>query len=145
MPVFANGLPLCQFSATLPLDYHSDHWSVVWIRSSNDNLIKSARVAEIQDRKGTPFDFFLWTLSTNQRAGFSALDQSEASILARSSDSVESQVTQSTATVPLECHSDHCNATRNKFKPKYATPLPLCQSSATLSLDCHLTTGVPLE
>ena len=145
MIIHVTGLQLCQFSATLPLDYHSDHWSVVWIRSSNDNLIKSARVAEIQDRKGTPFELFLGTLSTNQRAGFSALDQSEASILARSSDSVESQVTQSTATVPLECHSDHCNATRSKFKPKYATPLPLCQSSATQSLHCHLTTGVPLE
>ena len=104
MPVFANGLPLCQFSATLPLDYHSDHWSVVWIRSSNDNLIKSARVAEIQDRKGTPFEHFLRVLSTNQRAGFWALDQSEASILARFSESVESRVIQSTATLPLESH-----------------------------------------
>ena len=141
----ATGLPLCQFSATSPLDCHSDHLSVIGITSCNNNLVKYTPVAEIQDRKGTPFELFPRVLSTNQRAGFSALDQSEASILTRLSDSVESQVIQSTATVPLGCHSDHCNAIRNKFKPKYATPLPLCQSSATLSLHCHLTTGVPLE
>ena len=52
---------------------------------------------------------------------------------------------QFSVTLPLQCHSDHCNATRSKFMAKYATPLPLCQSSATLSLHCHLTTGVSLE
>ena len=47
--------------------------------------------------------------------------------------------------LPLQCHSDHCNATQSKFMAKYATPLQLCQSSVTLLLHCHLTTGVSLE
>ena len=44
---------------------------------------KTHPLAEVQDRKGTPFEYFRRVLSTNQRPGFRALDQSEASISAR--------------------------------------------------------------
>ena len=67
---------------------------------------KNTPVAEIQDRKGTPFDHFFEVLSTNQRAGFSALDQSEASISARFRASVKTEPIQFTVTLPLECHSE---------------------------------------
>ena len=80
-------------------------------------FVKNTPVAEIQDRKGTPFEHFPRVLSTNQRAGFVALDQSEASILARFLASVRFEAIQSTATLPLECHSDHSCATGLDFMP----------------------------
>ena len=43
---------------------------------------KTHPLAEVQDRKGTPFEYFQRVLSTNQRPEFRALDQSEASIFA---------------------------------------------------------------
>ena len=42
-----------------------------------------SRLAQVKDRKGTPFENFLRDLSTNERPAFQALDQSEASISAR--------------------------------------------------------------
>ena len=76
---------------------------------------KNTPVAVIQDRKGTPFEHFPEVLSTNQRAGFLALDQSEASISARFWASVESEPIQSITnsikmdqcranSVPMQCH-----------------------------------------
>ena len=76
---------------------------------------KNTPVAVIQDRKGTPFEHFPEVLSTNQRAGFLALDQSEASISARFGASVESEPIQSITnsikmdqcranSVPMQCH-----------------------------------------
>ena len=133
----ATGLPLCQFSATSPLDCHSDHLSVIGITSCNNNLVKYTPVAEIQDRKGTPFELFPRVLSTNQSAGFSALDQSEASISTRFPGSVESKAIQSSATLPLECHSDQSSANAPNFMPVYANGLPLGRQCPTLPLHCH--------
>ena len=45
--------------------------------------VKNARLAQVQGRKGTPFENFLRDLSTNEKPAFRALDQSEASVLAR--------------------------------------------------------------
>ena len=45
--------------------------------------LKIHRLAEVQDRKGTPFEYFRRVLSTNRKPGFWALDQWEASISAR--------------------------------------------------------------
>ena len=64
---------------------------------------KNNPVAVIQDRKGTPFEHFPRVLSTNQRAGFLALDQWEASISSRFWAFVESQTIQCITTLPLEC------------------------------------------
>ena len=134
MIIHVTGLQLCQFSFTLPLDYHSNHWNVTGIRSSIMIFVKNTPVAEIQDRKGTPFEYFLRVLSTNQRAGFGALDQSEASISARFFASVNFEAIQSTATLPLECHSDHSCATETD-------PVPLRPKSRPMRpIDCHFAT-----
>ena len=45
--------------------------------------VKNAPLAQVQGRKGTPFENFLRDLSTNEKPAFWALDQSEASIAAR--------------------------------------------------------------
>ena len=51
---------------------------------------KDTGVADFYDRKGTPFEHFRRVLSTNQKPGFRALDQSEASISAKYSASAKS-------------------------------------------------------
>ena len=65
---------------------------------------KNTGVADFYDRKGTPFEHFRRVLSTNQKPGFRALDQSEASISAKYSASAKFESTQCTATVPLQSH-----------------------------------------
>ena len=119
---------------------------------------KRTPVAETQDRKGTPFEHFPRVLSTNQRAGFYALDQSEASISVRFWASVESEAIQCTANLPLECHSDQSSANEINFISKYATGLPSYQVNATLTnekpmesisgqfmpFDCHSANSLPL-
>ena len=45
--------------------------------------VKKTRLAQVQGRKGTPFDHFLRDLSTNKKPAFHALNQSEASVSAR--------------------------------------------------------------
>ena len=45
--------------------------------------VKIIQLTQEQYRKGTPFENFLWDLSTNEKPAFWALHQSEASILAR--------------------------------------------------------------
>ena len=45
--------------------------------------VKNAQLAQVQGRKGTPFEYLLRDLSTNEKPAFRALDQSEASVLAR--------------------------------------------------------------
>ena len=101
----------CHFATWPPLKPQECHWD--WV--INYELVKNTLVAEIQDRKGTPFEYFLRVLSTNQRAGFGALDQSETSISARFLASVRFEAIQSTATLPLECHCDHSRATQTKI------------------------------
>ena len=74
------------------IDDQSDaNWQPIW-RQSDVNLIwtnlvpievKNTQLAEIQDRKGTPFEKFSEDLSTNEKPAFQALDQWEASISAR--------------------------------------------------------------
>ena len=45
--------------------------------------VKNAQLAQVQGRKGTPFENFQSEISTNEKPAFQALDQSEASVLAR--------------------------------------------------------------
>ena len=71
------------------IDDQSDaNWQPIW-RQSDVNLIwtnlvpievKNTQLAEIQDRKGTPFEKFSEDLSTNEKPAFRALDQWEGSI-----------------------------------------------------------------
>ena len=67
--------------------------------------VKNARLAQVQGRKGTPFEKFLRDLSTNEKPAFRALDQSEASVSARFEVLVESGVYQSDANVPIDLES----------------------------------------
>ena len=66
--------------------------------------VNNARLAHIQDCKGTPLENFLRDLSTNEKPGFRALDQSDATISAKYSASAKFESTQCTATVPLQSH-----------------------------------------
>ena len=103
-------------------------------------------MAQAQDRKGTPFEHFQRVLWTNQKPAFRALDQSEASILARFSDSVQSGAIQCCVTqIRLKAGSvnsipvGHCSATQTNS-------LPLRQSSLTiLPKDCKSTNAITLE
>ena len=61
-----------------------------------------SRLAQVKDRKGTPFENFRRELSTNGKPAFWALDQWEASILARFSVLAKSGVYQSNANVPID-------------------------------------------
>ena len=102
-------------------------------------------MAQAQDRKGTPFEHFQRVLWTNQKPVFRALDQSEASILARFSDSVQSGAIQ-------------CCVTQIRLKAGSVNSVPVCHWSATQTtplpmdlisgqfkpLDFHLATTVPL-
>ena len=65
--------------------------------------VKITQLAQDQYRRGTPFENFLWDLSTNKKQAFWALDQSEASILARFFLLAEYGVPQSNANVPIDC------------------------------------------
>ena len=83
-------------------------------------------MAQAQDRKGTPFEHFQRVLWTNQKPAFRALDQSEASILARFSDSVQSGAIQ-------------CCVTQIRLKAGSVNSVPVCHWSATQ------TTPLPME
>ena len=83
-------------------------------------------MAQTQDRKGTPFEHFQRVLWTNQKPVFRALDQSEASILARFSDSVQSGAIQ-------------CCVTQIRLKAGSVNSVPVCHWSATQ------TTPLPME
>ena len=87
-------------SATVPLQSHCATRLKLTVKKS----FKNAPLAGFQDRKGTPFEHFRRVLSTNQKPGFRALDQSEASISAKFSASAKFEPTQCTATVPLQSH-----------------------------------------
>ena len=67
--------------------------------------VNNARLAQVQDCKGTPFEIFLSDLSTNEKPAFWALDQSEAWVSARLYVLVESGVYQSDANVPIDLQS----------------------------------------
>ena len=67
--------------------------------------VKNARLAQVQGRKGTPFENFLRDLLTNEKPAFQALDQSEASVSARFEVLVESGVYQSDTNVPIDLQS----------------------------------------
>ena len=67
---------ISQSSVTLPLQSHCATRLKLTVKKS----FKNAPLAGFQDRKGTPFEHFRRVLSTNQKPGFRALDQSEASI-----------------------------------------------------------------
>ena len=66
---------------------------------------KNAWLAQVQGHKGTPFENLLRDLSTNEKPAFRALDQSEASVLARFEVLVESGVYQSDTNVPIDLQS----------------------------------------
>ena len=83
-------------------------------------------MAQTQDRKGTPFEHFQRVLWTNQKPVFRALDQSEASILARFSDSLQSGAIQ-------------CCVTQIRLKAGSVNSVPVCHWSATQ------TTPLPME
>ena len=91
---------ISQSSVTLPLQSHCATRLKLTVKKS----FKNAPLAGFQDRKGTPFEHFRRVLSTNQKPGFRALDQSEASISAKFSASAKFEPTQCTATVPLQSH-----------------------------------------
>ena len=91
---------ISQSSVTLPLQSHCATRLKLTVKKS----FKNAPLAGFQDRKGTPFEHFRRVLSTNQKPGFRALDQSEASISAKFSASAKFEPTQCTATVPLQRH-----------------------------------------
>ena len=120
--------------------------ALFWINYSH--LVKNTPVVQIKDHKGTPFDHIRKVLSTNQRAGFLALDQSEASISARFSASVDSEAIQSTPTLSMECQSDQSSANRCNFMTKHLNPrntnlAPLEQIQYQLTvnpvlMNCHL-------
>ena len=65
--------------------------------------VKNAQLAQVQGRKGTPFENFLRDLSTNEKPAFRALDQSEASVSARFSLLDKTEVYQSKGNVPIDC------------------------------------------
>ena len=83
-------------------------------------------MAQAQDRKGTPFEHFQKLLWTNQKPAFRALDQSEATILARFSGSVQSGAIQ-------------CSTTQIRLKAGSVNSVPVCHWSATQ------TTPLPME
>ena len=95
------------------IDDQSDaNWQPIW-RQSDVNLIwtnlvpievKNTQLAEIQDRKGTPFEKFSEDLSTNEKPAFRALDQWEASISARFLFFAKPGVYQSNDNQPIERH-----------------------------------------
>ena len=62
------------------------------------------------------------------------------------SDSSQGRLSQFSASVPLECHSDHSSANGTKFMANHATDLPICPSTINLAtaeplepLGCHST------
>ena len=65
--------------------------------------VNKARLAHIQDCKGTPLENFLRDLSTNEKPAFWALDQWEASISAGFSGFAKYGVCQSNANVQIDC------------------------------------------
>ena len=65
--------------------------------------VKITWLAQVQDRKGTPFGNFRRNLSTNEKPAFWALDQSGASIWARFLALTKVGVHQSNANVPIGC------------------------------------------
>ena len=82
----ANWIPIkCQLNANLVLmDWHYGS------ASSQDRLLghfpicfDTHQLAEDQDHKGTPFEYFPGVLSTNEKPRFRALDQWEARFMAR--------------------------------------------------------------
>ena len=136
---------ISQSSVTLPLQSHCATRLKLTVKKS----FKNAPLAGFQDRKGTPFEHFRRVLSTNQKPGFRALDQSEASISAKFSASAKFEPTQCTATVPLQ---SHC-VTEDPLEPNLVPmDIQICQWTANSPMPCHLnhscvtpTTGMPLK
>ena len=132
-------------TATVPLQSHCATRLKLTVKKS----FKNAPLAGFQDRKGTPFEHFRRVLSTNQKPGFRALDQSEASISAKFSASAKFEPTQCTATVPLQ---SHC-VTEDPLEPNLVPmDIQIGQWTANSPMPCHLnhscvtpTTGMPLK
>ena len=117
-------------SATVPLQSHCATRLKLTVKKS----FKNAPLAGFQDRKGTPFEHFRRVLSTNQKPGFRALDQSEASISAKFPASAKFETIQWTVTVPLQSHcvtEDPLETNISRWISIIVNGLPILQFHAT--------------
>ena len=108
--------------------------------------VNNARLEHFQVCKGTPFENFLRELSTNGKPAFWALDQWEASILARFSVLAKSGVYQSNANVPIDCQLNanglpkECQLTSNWMPIEYQLNVNW------LLIECKFTTNqIPFD
>ena len=70
-------------------------------------VVKNSWLVQVQDCKGTPLEYLLRDLSTNEKPAFWALDQSEASVSARFSLLAKSEVYKSSADVQIDWKSSN--------------------------------------